>query len=661
MLAHAPCRRRRAIALLATSALIASLAPRVRAQNSFALSSADGMNTRLFRSAMDSKGFFTVNGTDVIGVNDVAFGLVIDGGFGILRVNPIGADGTTKPTTHLINQQFHGNLFANWSPLHNLVIGLGIPVDLIEGDPINGASVSGVTTGKQTDVNAFFVGNYQVTAKYRLTRVEDDPIGVAAILIVDIPASSAPKQGFASDPGIVFTPEIALEKRFGARQSFRIGVNAGVSLMTASGASVGDLAAGSAPAPGQHGASLTHGNLAKWGLGLSYRVSDDVDLVAETYGSYLLKNDAGGSAGLSSEAVGGIKVFVERNSYLYFGGGGGYLMGYQAADYRGFLGFIFEPSIGDRDGDGIPDDIDKCPDEPEDKDGFEDADGCPDPDNDQDGIPDKRDACPNVPETMNGIADDDGCPDGVDGDRDHDGIKDSKDKCPDEPEDKDGFEDQDGCPDPDNDKDGIKDKDDMCPNDPEDKDGFEDSDGCPDPDNDKDGILDKDDKCPNDPETYNGFEDEDGCPDKGRVVIEGSDIVILDKVQFDYDSTKIKDVSLPIVDAVAATLKGHPEFTLVEVQGHADERGDDAHNLKLTQGRVDSVVKALIERGVEPRRIRAKGFGEYCPVDGGHSEGAWEKNRRVEFKIVKTKDGTTGVELGCPNATAHGVAPDPIK
>jgi outer membrane protein OmpA-like peptidoglycan-associated protein len=67
--------------------------------------------------------------------------------------------------------------------------------------------------------------------------------------------------------------------------------------------------------------------------------------------------------------------------------------------------------IKDRDGDGIPDELDKCPDEPEDKDGFEDEDGCPDPDNDKDGIPDKADACPNEPETVNGFEDEDGCPD----------------------------------------------------------------------------------------------------------------------------------------------------------------------------------------------------------------------------------------------------------
>src|SRR5690606_30825979 len=109
-------------------------------------------------------------------------------------------------------------------------------------------------------------------------------------------------------------------------------------------------------------------------------------------------------------------------------------------------------------------------------------------------------------------------------------------------------------PDPDNDKDGILDVDDECPMDPEDKDGFEDKDGCPDPDNDRDGILDVDDKCPNDPETYNGHEDEDGCPDKGRVIIDGSDILILDKIQFATNSSEILDESYPILAAVTATL-----------------------------------------------------------------------------------------------------------
>ncbi len=65
----------------------------------------------------------------------------------------------------------------------------------------------------------------------------------------------------------------------------------------------------------------------------------------------------------------------------------------------------------DADGDGIRDDADKCPDDPEDRDAFQDDDGCPEPDNDADGILDTHDRCPDVPETMNGFEDEDGCPD----------------------------------------------------------------------------------------------------------------------------------------------------------------------------------------------------------------------------------------------------------
>lgn len=69
------------------------------------------------------------------------------------------------------------------------------------------------------------------------------------------------------------------------------------------------------------------------------------------------------------------------------------------------------PLTADRDGDGIPDHRDRCPDAPEDKDSFQDDDGCPDPDNDGDGLVDRCDRCPDLPETHNGFQDDDGCPD----------------------------------------------------------------------------------------------------------------------------------------------------------------------------------------------------------------------------------------------------------
>jgi len=98
----------------------------------------------------------------------------------------------------------------------------------------------------------------------------------------------------------------------------------------------------------------------------------------------------------------------------------------------------------DPDKDGILGAADKCPNDPEDKDGFEDEDGCPDVDNDQDGVPDTADKCQNEPEDKDGFEDEDGCPDT---DNDGDGITDEADKCPNEPETKNNYQDADGCPD----------------------------------------------------------------------------------------------------------------------------------------------------------------------------------------------------------------------
>src|SRR3984885_10703063 len=117
--------------------------------------------------------------------------------------------------------------------------------------------------------------------------------------------------------------------------------------------------------------------------------------------------------------MGGVKLSLARNSFLSLGAGRGLLPDKGGnPDFRAMIGIVFEPNIGDRDGDGIKDDVDKCPDEPEDFDGFQDEDGCPDPDNDRDGVPDVDDKCPNVP----GPKSNDGCPEGSKNDRDGDGI-----------------------------------------------------------------------------------------------------------------------------------------------------------------------------------------------------------------------------------------------
>ncbi|WP_437598362.1 OmpA family protein [Sorangium sp. So ce590] len=646
------------LSLALGAAMTAAAAGDAAAQTRAGGTNGDGMDLHLFRPAVDSKGLFSVNGADVLGANDISLGLVLDYGRNIL---PITDNGTE--TKVMLNHAFQGTFQFDYGIANFLVVGLSAPVVLNAADPINDIGPGPGQNYDDDSLDAQSLGNLAVHAKVRLLRPDQDVIGLA--LIAQIGVGVGGTEDFASDPGFFFWPQLVLEKRFGITNPFRIAANVGYRGHTGENPAFG-LRSDNTTFQLKHG-DFKYSDLLTGGFGMSYRVLTPLDLVAETYLTQQVGGGESSKQKLSAEAVGGIKLFIERNSFLMLGAGVGYTPGFQAAEQRATIGFVFEPSIGDRDGDGIKDDQDDCPDEPEDYDGFQDtkADsppgkyGCPDPDNDEDGILDVDDRCPNNPEDRDGDEDDDGCPEGSDGDRDGDGILDSRDKCPDEPEDRDGFQDKDGCPDPDNDKDGIPDKADQCPNDPEDKDDFEDEDGCPDPDNDRDGIPDVVDKCPNEPETFNGLEDEDGCPDKGSVVIEENNIVILEKIQFATGSAEILPESFGIVQAVAETLKHHPEFSLIEVQGHADERSADAYNLKLTQARADAVAAALVQRGVNKNAVRSMGYGEYCPLDPAHNAAAWEKNRRVEFKVVRTDKGPTNVELGCDTARAKGVVPPP--
>jgi parallel beta-helix repeat protein len=103
-----------------------------------------------------------------------------------------------------------------------------------------------------------------------------------------------------------------------------------------------------------------------------------------------------------------------------------------------------ERMVNDADGDSVFSDNDKCPNVAEDRDGFDDRDGCPDFDNDGDGLYDSADECPDQPEDIDGFSDQDGCPDS---DNDNDGIRDAEDECPLKPETANGYKDDDGCPD----------------------------------------------------------------------------------------------------------------------------------------------------------------------------------------------------------------------
>ncbi len=283
-----------------------------------------------------------------------------------------------------------------------------------------------------------------------------------------------------------------------------------------------------------------------------------------------------------------------------------------------FAGLSYTTEIADADNDGISDALDKCIVEPEDLDRFEDTDGCPELDNDQDQINDKDDACPLEPEDFDNLQDEDGCPEE---DFDGDGILDEDDKCPDTP----GPRLAQGCPALDADNDGIL-KEDQCEDDPEDFDGFQDEDGCPEPDNDGDTVLDGEDRCPE----LAGIIQWQGCRDV-RV-----------EVFFKTNSAKLLPRSFDTLNDMAQIIITNKTIGKVEVQGHTDDVGNARRNMKLSQARADSVRDYLIERGVSPDRLVAKGYGESVPavsIKGirkrKERKAAREKNRRVLFVLIE--------------------------
>ncbi|MCS6914810.1 MAG: OmpA family protein [Myxococcales bacterium] len=662
--------------LVVVALLLGSQAARAQVQeNGFVSSTYD---LQLWRPAVDSKGYVTINASQVLGHLDFSLGLVGTWAYRplLLRLeaNERGPDGVASAARifevrNLITPQL---MFALGLFKH-LEVAIGLPLSIMTG----GRQVC-TRTGEEETCTGFdggannkddltfskvFVGDLALHIKGRILNTSRYPVGLGVLASVYLPLSKwADQDGhrhFLGEDNVTLRPQIIVDREWFRSRRLRTALNVGALVRFGSTTftdlgkpQVVDATSGRFfcyPAndlmtnpPCGTGLSRSLGTQLTYGLAASIAVvRQRFDLLGEFYG---YADVTGNQNAFPLEGLGALKVYLARNSFFMAGAGGG-VYGFSDSGrqtggplWRAFLGFIFEPNIGDRDGDGIKDDVDKCPDDPEDHDDFEDEDGCPEPDNDRDGIPDVDDRCPNEPETKNGFEDEDGCPDTVDLDRDGDGIPDRLDKCPDDPEDRDGFEDEDGCPEPDNDRDGILDVDDLCPNDPEDRDHFEDHDGCPDPDNDKDRILDVDDRCPNEPETYNGFEDEDGCPDKGRVIVRRGKLEILDKIYFETDKAIIKPISYPILDAIAATLKGNPQILLIEVQGHADERGEDDYNMRLTEDRAQAVRTYLIDKGVEAGRLQARGYGETRPVCTQHNEACWSRNRRVEFVILRRAD-----------------------
>lgn len=312
-------------------------------------------------------------------------------------------------------------------------------------------------------------------------------------------------------------------------------------------------------------------------------------------------DDPGATGSVSLETLAGLRHVSRHGLALGVAAGPGVVLGDATADVRAVLSVGYAPRVddevtatGDRDADLVLDPNDRCPDEPAGPRPDPDAPGCPVRDQDRDGFRDDRDECP-----ARAVGDDPD-PQRV------------------------------GCPREDRDRDGVRDPDDVCPVEPAGAHPDPASRGCPHPDPDGDGFLNALDACPLERGVATSDRTTHGCP---RVFVRGDRVVIPQQPRFAVDRDVILPESLPLLTEVAEALEAHPELTLIEIQGHTDDVGDDPHNMDLSERRANSILAYLLTRGVPAARLVARGYGETVPLVDNRAPGGRAMNRRVEFVV----------------------------
>lgn len=470
----------------------------------------------------------------------------------------------------LVDHRLDAHVLGSIALFDRLSIGLSIPAALFQGGSLDAVA----TGGAATRLASLAFGDLRLDAKAFL-RPRRFFMDIAVLLALTVPTGN--ERAFTGDKSINFSSELDLSRRFGP---VTIAGNMGYTWR-----------------PRARILNLIVDQEFYYRAGIAFEIGRLVEklpltLVAEIFGRtsavkpFKIENQN------PMEWLVGIRATFFGRMMLSLGGGRGILPGYGAPSARAFLGLgfiIVKPK--------------KAP--------VVDAYG---------EAPASQPVPPPAPK-----------------DTDGDGFTDDVDYCDSDAEDKDSYQDEDGCPDPDNDSDKVLDGVDACPNHPEDLDQFEDENGCAEPDNDGDGILDGADECPNLAEVVNNVKDFDGCPDKGKTLVEvtSSGINILDKVYFAVASDRILPRSKNLLRQIATVLKNHGEIKKLRVEGHTDDAGNDATNLKLSQRRADSVMKALVKDGVDPARLEAVGYGETKPVTSNKTKRGKEQNRRVAFTIVE--------------------------
>ncbi|MBA3817635.1 MAG: tandem-95 repeat protein, partial [Deltaproteobacteria bacterium] len=522
-------------------------------------------------------------------------------------------DGDRERIGSLVQNRTAASLAASLSPRPWLSLGFDLPLVLAQD---RDTSQSNVAPMGLASLSSFGVGDLRLMPKITLLRQAKYGIGLAIVPAVILPTASS-ESNYLADRGAGFAPELVISRRW---TGWRVGGNVGYHMRKRS--ELLDLVVDDELFA-----------LVSIGHRFADRGGPPIGIDLAFSGATAASNAFQKFNENHLEGLLGVDVRVAATTTVFAAGGIGLRDGFGTPDWRTLIGLRIgtadkpvrsaPPRELDTDRDGLLDGADRCPTDPEDKDDFEDGDGCPDPDNDKDGILDVADRCVLEP----GIQELAGCP-SQDEDSDH--IADHLDTCPKEREDLDGFQDTDGCPELDNDQDTVVDASDACPL----QAGPADNKGCPDPDRDGDTVVDRLDNCPDEP----GDPKFAGCKTKQLVTITGTRLEILESVYFALDKAVILPRSFKLLNNIAAVLGAHPTI-VVQIEGHTDAQGNDAYNKKLSQKRANSVKAYLVKRGVPQARLQAMGFGEDKPIAVNTTKEGRAQNRRVVFTILGG-DGT---------------------
>jgi len=335
---------------------------------------AQELDTERFKPAVTSDGWVNAEGSGIHPTEDpFEFGIYAN----YARNTLVGVDAAGNITNHYVSGRLGFDVLASITLARPVALGIDVPFYVAQSGDANPSSAG--------------LGDIRVVPKFQILDDVRHHVGLAIIAEIRAPSHTGDFAGGARYSP-VFVPRILIDHRFGG---LRLGASAGVLFREITTFM-----------------NVTSASEFVYQADIAYRFggrAGPFELGFELNGALGLKTLGTPEAPL--EGLPYLRIYPNDMWEIQAGAGIGFVAGYGTPVARGFIGVRFHPVFHDRDHDSVPNDRDACPDIPEDRDGVQDDDGCPEHDADMDGVPDSQDKCPTEKETINGYKDEDGCPD----------------------------------------------------------------------------------------------------------------------------------------------------------------------------------------------------------------------------------------------------------